>query len=320
VVAVGQSTNLSVGISACPPLSYQWYFNATNLLTAGTNATLELNNVTEADGGEYLVVVSNASGSVTSAPAVLTVVVPATILTPPADQAATNGETVLFVVIAEGTEPLSYKWYFNETNELAGAIGPTLMLNSVTTEQAGTYRVVITNPYGTATAAARLSVNETAAIISGPASLTVTNGATAMFTVTAVGTPPISYQWFFNSTNQLEGATSSTLTLANVTVADMGTYSVVISNPFGSVLSQAASLRVLVAPQLVSLTRNQNVVSLTFSTVNGLLYSVYYVDEISSTNWILLPKETGLLGTGSPITVQDPKATGALRFYRVVVE
>src|SRR5262249_28529427 len=71
VVPVGQAISLSVGISACPPLSYQWYFNATNPLTAGTNATLELSNVTLADAGEYLVVVSNTYGSVTSAPAQL---------------------------------------------------------------------------------------------------------------------------------------------------------------------------------------------------------------------------------------------------------
>ena len=48
-----------------------------------------------------------------------------------------------------------------------------------------------------------------------PASQTVTVGSTVAFTVTAGGTPPLSYQWRFNGTN-LAGANSFTLTLTNV--------------------------------------------------------------------------------------------------------
>jgi hypothetical protein len=54
------------------PLSYQWWFNTTNLLWA-TNACLVLTNVQAADAGDYSVVVSNAYNSVTSAPAHLVI-------------------------------------------------------------------------------------------------------------------------------------------------------------------------------------------------------------------------------------------------------
>ena len=58
--------------SGPPPLQYQWYFNQTNALTNGTNATLVIPNVHLADAGEYQLVVTNLSGSVTSRVALLT--------------------------------------------------------------------------------------------------------------------------------------------------------------------------------------------------------------------------------------------------------
>jgi uncharacterized repeat protein (TIGR01451 family) len=66
-----------------------------------------------------------------------------------------------------------------------------------------------------------------------PASITVPAGATAMFNVGATGTPPFTYQWFFNNTNLLEGATSATLTLTNVTATQAGTYSASVLQVLG---------------------------------------------------------------------------------------
>ncbi len=61
-------------------------------------------------------------------------------------------------------------------------------------------------------------------ITSQPANLTVTVSNTAMFTVTATGTAPLSYQWSFNHTNLL-GATNATLLLPNVQFTQTGSYS-----------------------------------------------------------------------------------------------
>jgi hypothetical protein len=62
------------------PLSYQWLFNGTNIAGA-TNATLTLTNVQPGAAGNYQVIISNASGSVTSVVALLTVTNP--VCTPP---------------------------------------------------------------------------------------------------------------------------------------------------------------------------------------------------------------------------------------------
>lgn len=87
-----------------------------------------------------------------------------------------------------------------------------------------------------------------------PQSLTVAQGSNAIFTVTAIGTAPLAYQWFFNSAN-LFGATNSSLTLTNVQLANVGAYSVVVTNAAGSTNSLSAMLTVLPAPPSLSFHR-----------------------------------------------------------------
>jgi hypothetical protein len=86
------------------------------------------------------------------------------------------------------------------------------------------------------------------AVTTAPASLTVTAGQPATFTVTASGTAPLAYQWQRGDT-AVAGATSASYTLATTSVADSGsTWRVVVSNAAGSVTSAAATLTVNPAP------------------------------------------------------------------------
>ena len=76
-----------------------------------------------------------------------------------------------------------------------------------------------------------------------PGSLTVTEGQDAVFTVSASGTDPLLYQWYFNGSAILD-ATNSALLVASAQVANAGDYTVSISNDFGGVLSDIATLTV----------------------------------------------------------------------------
>ncbi len=75
-----------------------------------------------------------------------------------------------------------------------------------------------------------------------PQSQTVDEGATVTFSVTADGTDLL-YQWRKDG-QDIAGATSSSLTLTNVTVDDAGDYDVVVYNDCGSVTSNTATLTV----------------------------------------------------------------------------
>jgi pectin methylesterase-like acyl-CoA thioesterase len=76
-----------------------------------------------------------------------------------------------------------------------------------------------------------------------PVSLSVSGGATAIFSVVANGIPAPTYQWLKNSTNLL-GQTSASLTISNANVNDAGTYAVIVTTGAGSVVSSNATLTV----------------------------------------------------------------------------
>jgi hypothetical protein len=68
-----------------------------------------------------------------------------------------------------------------------------------------------------------------------PTNTTVAAGGTATFSVTAIGTPPLHYQWYGpNAAIVIPGAINSTLIFSNVQPANAGLYFVVVSNLFGS--------------------------------------------------------------------------------------
>ncbi len=81
-------------------------------------------------------------------------------------------------------------------------------------------------------------------IVNGPGSQTAQAGDNVTFSATASGSSPLTYQWRRDG-EDIAGATDATLTLGSVTAADSGGYSLVVSNPYGSAVSAAASLSVL---------------------------------------------------------------------------
>jgi hypothetical protein len=80
-----------------------------------------------------------------------------------------------------------------------------------------------------------------------PTNQTVGLGGTATFQVAAIGTPPLAYQWQFNS-NNLPGATGPTLNLIAVQTNQAGIYLVIVSNSAGVAVSSNAMLTVLAEP------------------------------------------------------------------------
>lgn len=76
-----------------------------------------------------------------------------------------------------------------------------------------------------------------------PQSQTVALSNDAIFTVTATGTAPLHYQWFFNTNTPVSG-NSNTLALLNVLSNHAGAYSVVVTNNYGAVTSAFATLTI----------------------------------------------------------------------------
>ena len=101
---------------------------------------LSFQNVTTNDAGDYQVIIADASGSVTSSVATLTIdtQTPITILTQPAGQTVLAGSNVTFEVGLFGATPITYQWKLDGTN-LPGATNPTVTLTNVGLASAGSY-------------------------------------------------------------------------------------------------------------------------------------------------------------------------------------
>ncbi len=261
------------------PFSYQWTkitAAATNLLSdmgnisGSTSNVLTISNVLAADQAEYVVVATNAAGSVTTN-GTLVVIDPA-IFVQPVSVTNALSSTAVFSVVAVGTAPLSYQWQ-QDGNDLPGETGSSLTLSDISDSDAGGYAVVVSNSVGQmASATATLTITHPPVIVSQPASLTLNQGATAIFNVGINGASPFTYQWTKNGAS-IPGATSRQLILSSVTPADAATYELAITNADGGVLSGPATLTVVVPPaitsQPVGLTNDAGATAIFSVTVSG---------------------------------------------------
>jgi Pectate lyase len=72
------------------------------------------------------------------------------ITTQPSDRTVLIGQSASFNVVATGTEPLSYQWFFNDA-PISGATAASHTVTGATADDSGPYHLVISNPYGSVT-------------------------------------------------------------------------------------------------------------------------------------------------------------------------
>jgi hypothetical protein len=125
----GGSANFSVTADGTAPLNYQWLINTTNLadtsrITGSSSNSLSISPVLPGDRGNYAVLVTNSSGSVTSSVVSLTVVLP-----PLSVQSISGNGTVTFGMSALPgySYQLQYETNLSQTNwiNLGAAIAAT---------------------------------------------------------------------------------------------------------------------------------------------------------------------------------------------------
>ena len=165
---------------------------------------------------------------------------PAALTADPASQTVQQGANVTFSIVGgyTGTAPISIQWT-KDGQDILGATSETLVITGATQASEGAYRVRVSNP-----------VNPTGAL-SNPATLTVDWPLSFAVNLPAtrrgsVGDPitfqvvmngesslatPITYQWR-KGADDIPGQTSSSYNIANVSLTDQATYSVVVKGPF----------------------------------------------------------------------------------------
>ncbi len=186
---------------------------------------------------------------------------PPTITQQPTDSSVTAGGTAVFSLNVANAAGATYQWQMLQGGiwtDVPGATAATYTVSGAQASQNGTQYRCVVNVGG----ATLVSAIATLAVVPAPvapsitvqpADQTVTEPATATFSVTAAGTAPLTYQWQRNAGGTwtaIPGATTATYTTsATVRASDDGVrFRVVVTNSAGSATSNAAALTVNPAP------------------------------------------------------------------------
>lgn len=165
-----------------------------------------------------------------------------------ADITAMDGETAFFSLAATGSSPLSYFWYWNDLLYATTSSG-SLSLAADMSKDGGSLFCVVSNLVGTVkSSTATLTVtNIPPAITANPTDITVMEGETAAFSVSATGSAPLYYHWTRDGA-AVEDATNATYSITSLLVDNGATFSCTVSNLSGAVTSAAALLTVTNKP------------------------------------------------------------------------
>lgn len=148
-VIENDDAEFSVVATSSGSISYQWYFNDTELPGA-TQDTLTLTNVVSDDAGTYMVMVFDDNNFSTFASAELNVIEPALleIINQPAGLAVIEGDDASFMVRASGAGALSYQWFVDSV-AIPGATDSSFTVTAAEQGESGSiYTVEVSDSTG----------------------------------------------------------------------------------------------------------------------------------------------------------------------------
>lgn len=153
-VSAGQSVTFNALGTQETTTGFRWFHNDVEILPPeGTNSFLTRTAVTEADAGQYRVRISFGNTFTFTRRATLTVIpssTPPVLTESPADASVHLGEPVTLRAAATGEGTLTFAWTRNG-DPVPDQTSSSLLFPSVTAEQAGSYRVIVTGSGGSAT-------------------------------------------------------------------------------------------------------------------------------------------------------------------------
>ncbi len=239
-ICIGVSDTFRTTAIGTGTLTYQWKKAGFNIMGA-TAASYIIASPAISDTGSFTVLVSATCGSVTSNSATLNLYAPTTIVTQPTSATVCAGTSTTFNVAASGTGTLAYQWKKAGVN-ITGATASSYTISNPSISDTGTYSVSVNGSCGTITSAnASLFLNTATAISTQPTSSTLCAGTSKTFTVGAIGTGTLTYQWKKAGVN-ISGATASSYTISSPSVSDTGVYTVLVTGTCGSLTSANANL------------------------------------------------------------------------------
>ena len=243
------------------------------------------------------------------------------IIAHPTNQTVVPGTTATWSVFAGGTPPFTYQWKKDGVNVPSGGNGSVFSVPNAQLADGGNYSVVVSNAFGAATSLnGLLTVDAAPSISVQPQGQNVTAGSSVTLNVGASGTGPLVYQWFLNGTNLTGVTTSTNYVINNVQAANTGNYSVLVSNPFGSLSSANAPVAIgsgtAPSPGIGGVSVNGSNFTFSWNSVLGHTYHLQFKGDLNDLSWSNI---VDISGTGGVIN-RTNSLSGAKGFYRITVD
>ncbi|HJV91019.1 MAG TPA: immunoglobulin domain-containing protein [Holophagaceae bacterium] len=308
----------------------QWFKDGA-VLPGATNPALSVSTVTQGTAGTYSCAYTSTLNGTTvtaqTAPAQIQVVGLPVITSQPAGATLLVGQSATLSVAATqvGAGNLSYQWFKNgvalkdvqtsgTVTAVTGSQLPNFYIQALATGDTGDYTCRVTNTNRGVAAVvnsqvAHLQVNGSPQITAQPASLTVTEGRPASFTLAAQGPGTLTYTWY-RGASALPNSNSPTYTVPAATLGDSGaTFHCVVSNGFPpDAVSQTVTLTVNPLPASPTLEASSQIIT----KGQGVVFTYLFDPAKTATFGPAGGTATAVISGGSTVVFPDATTTYTL--------
>ena len=325
---VGSHTSFRLIAEGAIPQQIAWTKDGValspNTYSGANSGVLTLANIQPSDHGIYSVQITDVLKQTNNVPGVnldvSSVTVSSSVPSFGLDRALSlePGVPLILTATANGTTSFSYRWDRDTGSgfvPIPGATNATLVFTNILISDAGSYRVYVaaSDGIGITNMVARLVVGEALHVTTQPASAIANTYSSTTFRFGVSDGLSITYQWFRNdlmlteTSNHLNGTTSSLLTLDNISGADAGEYrcvATVATNQTRAGVFAVSSKAVLdVLPPDGTLDGTFSVATNLNSAVTGIAArpdGTLIVNGPGPSHWLLLSSDGNVLRDYSP--------------------
>jgi len=248
----GVTLYATAGGSTAP--EYQW-FQSTTELDSETESSIDIDLIAN-DTSFYYCVITNVCGTVITDTAIIITKMPPVITQHPVGETLCLGDDITLQCKANGFEPLSYHWLFNEADingsNLTGEESNNLVISSIEESQAGSYTCHVSNECGFIISdEAELIVNTPPLVTQQPEDQDICEGLELNIDIMYSGTEPITFEWH-KLGSELPLGSEATYTSDYADPDNSGEYYCILSNTCADVSTDTVTIYIMALPEVTT--------------------------------------------------------------------